>query len=121
MKKNEKKSFSSSPPAINIQRRKHGRIRVNMNGYFVINQKKYETVFLNIGTGGLALLSNTPLSKGEIIKIFFDIENEKIMVEGRISREAGKIFAIKFENISQKDVDTIQKFINSQVYGNDNK
>ena len=115
--KNDKPKLVVTTSASGIQRRKNGRIRVNIDAYFLLNDKKYDTSILDIGTGGAALVSATPLYKGEIVQLYFNLGGESMSLEGRVARTAGKIFVVKFENIEETDMSKIQLFINIKIYG----
>lgn len=100
-----------------IQRRKHGRIRINLEAYFVFNDKKYDTTVLDIGTGGAAMLASIPFYKGEAIQLYLNLGGTQMSLEGKVTRTTGKIFVVKFEEISESDASQIQLFINLKVYG----
>ena len=103
--------------ASGLQRRKHGRIRINTESYFLFKDKKYETTILDIGTGGAALLSAIPLYKGELIHLYVNLGGEELIIEGNITRTSGKIFVLKFNDLNEVIAGKIQLFINLKVYG----
>lgn len=115
----ERPKLTVTTSSSGIQRRKNGRIRINLEAYFVFNEKKYDTTVLDIGTGGAALLASIPFYKGETIQLYFNLGSELMCIEGKVTRISGKIFVVKFEDISETDASKIQLFINLKVYGRD--
>ena len=113
----EKPKLTVTTSSNGIQRRKNGRIRVNLEAYFVFNDKKYDTTLLDIGTGGAALLASIPFYKGESIQLYFNLGGTLMSLEGRVMRTTGKIFVVKFEEIDESDASKIQLFINLKIYG----
>ena len=113
----ERPKLTVTTSSSGIQRRKNGRIRVNLEAYFIFNEKKYDTTILDIGTGGAALLASIPFYKGEAIQLYFNLGGTLMSLQGRITRTTGKIFVIKFDTIDESDASKIQLFINLKVYG----
>ncbi len=100
------------------QKRKNARIRVNLNGTFVIlgMDKENECNIVDIGTGGMGILTKTLLYPGDKVKIHFWLDDKEFYLQGTVSRVSGKNVGLIFEDISTDDIAKIQNYIHSRLF-----
>jgi hypothetical protein len=95
----------------NIDRR--GTDRMNTEAFYIqyrlANDENTFTVeLLNVGSGGLCFLRDSPLYKKDEVLVLFPFRSRKIIMRGEVVRVEGREVAVNFKDKSEK----IDLFVN---------
>lgn len=107
---NEDSGFGQNPNR--LDKRNRDRIECNFKIEFHIldSSGMMSGRVINIGPGGLLLLTSTALRKGERINLFFPFRSGTQMLEAEVLRTEGREVAVEFNSRESETENFIQAF-----------
>ncbi|GEM_PF-2385571 len=121
-KKNRKiiARFTDSAYTRGNQRRKNARIPMDQTCMFSIEVETHVSQekgrLTSLSTGGLAMLVRVVLSKGDHLRITFDLQGHMISETGEVTRVLGTEIGVRFINPSETNQSIIQEYIYNRVF-----
>ncbi len=112
------KGFQITTSVSGKQRRKKGRIRTNISGFYSLGgkTKNIECIIVDLGMGGLTIQSGVALYQGEKVIASFRLEEDPLQIEGVIGRTTGKNAVLRYEELPEDTAKKIQGYINKIYY-----
>ncbi len=112
------KGFQITTSVSGKQRRKKGRIRTNITGFYCLNgkSKNIDCMIVDLGMGGLTIQSGVALYQGEKVTALFRLEDDPLQIEGIIGRTSGKNAVLRYEDLPEDIAQKIQGYINKIYY-----
>jgi hypothetical protein len=112
------KGFQITTSVSGKQRRKKGRIRTNISGFYSLSgkTKNIECTIVDLGMGGLTIQSGVALYQGEKVTASFRLEEDPLQIEGVIGRTSGKNAVLRYEDLPEDIAKKIQGYINKIYY-----
>lgn len=101
------------------QKRKKSRVRLSTPATFILNSKKqspYNCNLIDLGTGGLTIQSPTTLYNGDKVQVQFKLNQDMLNITGIVARGSGKDFVIRYEELPEKEHNTIQEYIHKVFF-----
>lgn len=100
------------------QKRKQARTGLREEAVLRVGQQPqaHPCTLVDIGTGGLSLLTKQTLYVGDVVEIECSLATKKLALSGTVARVSGKNVGVQFNKLSDEDLSTIQHFIHETFF-----
>ena len=105
------------------QKRKKARVRLSTPAKCILNGNKSRPLSCNLidlGTGGLTIQAPTTLYLGDKVTVEFKLNNENLSIFGVVARTSGKDAVVRYEELPEKEYETIQDYIHKVFFKDQN-